>query len=95
MFTYPLGIRSYAIGMFGVGVIIFLIGISLGKILRTTQKIEDRGLSRPMKLTFLEQLQLSMFYPDVYIPIALAFTGVLFAITSIFIFIVSVILGLE
>lgn len=72
------------------GLFMLLIGIGLGKLFNTTQKIYKRGLHRPLNLSFTEQTILYLQNPDIFIPITFAFVGVSMVIVSVIIAILGV-----
>lgn len=72
-----------------VGVMLLLSGIGLGKLFGTSRKIHERGLDRPLNLSFEQQTFLFFHNPDVSIPMTLGVFGVLMIIVSIVLAIVG------
>ncbi len=72
---------SFLIGL--VGLFLFLIGIGLGKLFNTTNKIRRLGLDRPLNLDFHQQMILYFHFPGISIPVTFAFVGVIMIIVAI------------
>jgi hypothetical protein len=86
-----LDLLSLALFIGGAGLLLFLIGIGLGKLFSTAKKIHERGLDRPLNLSIYEQFVLYIHYPDISIPLTLAFFGGFMLFVSIIIAIIGII----
>jgi hypothetical protein len=96
MSTGNLEIQSFVLLVGGAGFIVFLEGIILGKILKISQKIHERGLDIPLgPLSVPESFHIFLSNPDISIPVMMAFFGGILVIFSVIIFIISIIFNIK
>ncbi|MCD4810533.1 MAG: hypothetical protein K8R17_11640 [Methanosarcinales archaeon] len=89
MSSQTLDLLSFALLIGGTGFFLLLIGVGLGKLLNSTEKISERGLNRPMDLNLEEQLILFFHNPDITIPLTFIVFGGLMLVTSLLLGILS------
>lgn len=79
-------IQSLAMTMLFISLFLVILGLYLGKIWKSQEKLLQRGLDRPMRLSLSQQMHQSVRNWDVFIPVVLVISGYFFATISILLY---------
>jgi len=73
-----------------MGIVFIVIGMKLGSLFKTQEKIRALGLDRLSNLTFSQQTQILFDSPSIAIPMIIIFFGAFCAVISFVMIIISI-----